>query len=101
MKDHRIRSLGGWVLDNDQDIDGPNGWIQWKGTSVCMDLHCVCGRMEHYDGDFFYFYECRCGRKYGVGMNVKLIELTPEILERYKTEIAQTDFKKDDSDDSE
>lgn len=21
----------------------PNGWIQWKGTDVCMDVYCSCG----------------------------------------------------------
>ena len=23
--------------------DKPHGWIQWKGTGVCMDVHCKCG----------------------------------------------------------
>jgi hypothetical protein len=56
-----------------------HGWIQWKGTDVCIDLHCVCGYQGHIDGDFFYYYECAaCGAKYAVGQNVKLIPLTPE-----------------------
>jgi hypothetical protein len=54
-----------------------HGWIQWKGTEICIDLHCVCGHHAHFDGDFFYFYECSsCHRKFAVGQNVKLIELT-------------------------
>ncbi len=57
----------------------PHGWIQWKGTDVCMDLHCVCGAHGHIDGFFFYHYACaKCGRKYAVGAHVPLIELTPE-----------------------
>jgi hypothetical protein len=56
-----------------------HGWIQWKGTSACIDLHCKCGALGHVDGAFFYAYECNaCGRKYAVGQVVKLIELTPE-----------------------
>lgn len=61
-----------------QTPDGQGcGWIQWKGTEVCIDLHCVCGHHGHFDGEFFYFYECpQCHRKFAVGQNVKLIELT-------------------------
>lgn len=57
----------------------PHGRIQWKGTDVCMDVHCVCGSHGHIDADFFYHYECKgCGRKYAVGEHVNLIELNPE-----------------------
>ena len=35
--------------------DGPHGWIQWKGTDVCIDLHCECGSHGHVDGDFVYY----------------------------------------------
>jgi hypothetical protein len=67
-------------MNDDFDVDGiPHGWIQWKGTEVCIDLHCVCGHLGHFDGDFFYFYECsECHRKYRVGQNIKLIELTSD-----------------------
>jgi hypothetical protein len=55
------------------------GWIQWKGTDACVDLHCVCGSHGHIDGYFLYHYQCAgCGRKYALGMNVPLIELTAE-----------------------
>jgi hypothetical protein len=34
-------------------------FIQWKGTDVCMDLHCpACQHHNHYDGDFCYFVQC-------------------------------------------
>jgi hypothetical protein len=57
----------------------PHGWIQWKGTEVCIDLHCVCGHFGHFDGDFFYFYQCpECGARYAVGMNIALIPLTEQ-----------------------
>lgn len=67
-------------LDNPNDI--PHGWIQWKGTDVCIDLHCACGTHGHFDGDFMYKVQCKdCGRKYVVGQNVKLIELdSPELI---------------------
>lgn len=65
---------------NDQaEIKGPHGWIQWKGTRVCIDLYCECGAHGHIDAEFFYFYECfNCHRKYGVGGTVKLVPLGPD-----------------------
>lgn len=54
----------------------PHGWIQWKGTDVCMDIYCDCGYTGHVDGQFFYHYRCvGCGRRFAVGQNVALIPL--------------------------
>lgn len=65
--------------------DTPNGWIQWKGTDVCIDLHCTCGYDGHVDSEFFYYYECPdCKGKYALSPNIALIPLTDE----------QTDFVK-------
>ena len=36
----------------------PHGWIQWKGTNVCMDIHCKCGMLTHIDADFAYHVKC-------------------------------------------
>lgn len=70
------------VYDQDGNQDVPNGWIQWKGTDVCMDIHCKCGENSHVDGDFQYFFVCpKCKTSYAVGCNVKMIELTPEQIE--------------------
>ena len=55
--------------------DTPHGWIQWKETDVCINLHCPCGYHGHVDGEFFYVYRCRCGQMYTVGANVKLIPI--------------------------
>jgi hypothetical protein len=67
------------VSSQDNPADGPHGWVQWKGTDVCIDLHCKCGFHGHYDGDFLYFWECPiCHAKYALGCNVKLIELTKD-----------------------
>lgn len=65
--------------DSDKFKGTPHGGIQWKGTDVCIDLHCVCGSHGHLDAEFLYHYECaKCHRKYALGMNVPLIELTEE-----------------------
>lgn len=67
------------VYGQDNPQGEAHGWIQWKGTNVCIDLHCKCGLMGHFDGTFLYFVECpECHRTYALGQNVKLIELTPE-----------------------
>lgn len=65
------------IYDQDFPVEGiSSGWIQWKGTYICVDVHCVCGYHDHIDGEFFYNYECAgCGRKFAVGHNIKLIEL--------------------------
>ncbi len=63
------------------------GWIQWKGTKVCMDLMCHCGHAGHVDGDFFYYYRCQaCGRLFAVGQNIRLIPLTDEQTKTAETE---------------
>jgi hypothetical protein len=67
------------VYKRDNPGEEPYGWIQWKGTDVCMDLYCKCGFQGHVDTDFFYHAFCpSCDRKFFVGCNIKLIELTPE-----------------------
>lgn len=58
----------------------PKGWIQFKGTDLCMDVHCKCGELTHVDGDFIYFVKCvHCGTTYEINGHVELIE-TPEEL---------------------
>ena len=75
------------VYSQDNPEGDAHGWIQWKGTNVCVDLHCKCGCHGHIDGGFFYFYECPgCETKYAVGQIVKLIALTPEQAEHVKKE---------------
>jgi len=67
------------VYSQDNPKGEAHGWIQWKGTDVCMDMHCKCGYHGHMDTDFLYHYMCpKCERKYAVGSNVKLIELNEE-----------------------
>ena len=75
-----------------QSSDEPHGWIQWKGTDVCIDLHCACGGFDdesgnpvgHYDGYQMYAVECRfCGRIYRVMQNVGLVEATTDEQKQY------------------
>ena len=66
------------VYGNDLKSES-SGWIQWQGTSVCMDVHCECGYHMHVDREFFFYYECAgCGQKFAVGQIVKLIPLNEE-----------------------
>lgn len=67
------------IYKQDNPRHESSGWIQWKGTDVCMDLRCKCGLFSHIDCEFFYAFECpNCHTKYAVGQNIKLIELTPK-----------------------
>jgi hypothetical protein len=57
----------------------PHSSIQWKGTDVCMDIHCACGELSHFDGDFCFFIKCpKCGRIYYCNPHIELIELEKE-----------------------
>ena len=57
----------------------PHGWVQWKETDVCMDLHCVCGELSHIDGDFAYNVKCgNCGTVFFCNGHIELIELKEE-----------------------
>jgi hypothetical protein len=70
------------VYSKDNSSERPHGWIQWKGTDVCMDVYCECGHHGHVDSDFFYYYECSaCHKKYAVGQTIKLIPLTQKQIE--------------------
>ena len=57
-------------------INKPHGWIQWKGTDVCMDIHCACGELSHTDGEFCYYVRCPyCGRIYFCNGHIEFIEM--------------------------
>ena len=57
----------------------PYGWIQWKGTDVCMDIHCECGKLTHIDADFLYHVKCSaCGRVYECDGHIALHKLDSE-----------------------
>lgn len=68
-------------IERDKTVPEPGesqGWIQWKGTDVCMDVHCRCGHHGHIDDSFAYFYLCpKCGVTFAVGQTVRLYALEP------------------------
>lgn len=85
------------VYRNDNHEGEAYGRIQWKGTDVCVDLHCKCGHHGHYDGYFLYFYKCpSCKMKYALGHIVKLIPLDDE--QATYVETTAIGFKTCDSD---
>jgi hypothetical protein len=54
----------------------PHGFIQWKGTDVCMDVYCKCGYSFHVDGYFSYSVKCpNCQSSYECDSHIKLTEL--------------------------
>jgi len=55
--------------------DKPHGWIQWKGTEVCMDVTCKCGEQFHIDAGFAYAVKCPyCGTLYMCNGHIQMIE---------------------------
>ena len=65
--------------------DQPHGWIQWKGTDVCIDLYCACGAHLHFDGTFLYHWICpHCQRHYESGSHVRMYEMTAEEIAESK-----------------
>lgn len=60
---------------NDVIFNGPHGWIQFKGTDICLDVHCKCGELTHIDGTFIYFLKCgACGATYELNGHIELVE---------------------------
>ena len=66
----------------EKDVVWSANWafIQWKGTTVCMDVHCECGHIGHICGvDFAYYWKCpECHTGYKVGTIIRIIPLTVE-----------------------
>ena len=70
-----------WHKDSEEHkgLGFGHGWIQWKGTDVCMDVHCPCGAHGHIDARFAYKIQCAvCKRVFSVGQCVHLYELSGE-----------------------
>jgi len=67
-----------WIIQ-DKHEDRPHGWIQWKGTEVCMDVNCKCGGLFHIDGTFVYHVKCpKCGTVFFCNGHIELIEIEQE-----------------------
>ena len=82
--------------DDAEIKDKAHGWIQWKGTVVCMDVHCKCGEHGHIDESFAYFYVCLgCGAKYAMSPNVRMIELTGDLLRHAEANVHPSTWKSD------
>ena len=64
-----------------EDYKGkPHGWIQWKGTDVCMDVNCKCGLRFHIDSEFAYQVKCpECKTLYTCNGHIQLIETEEEL----------------------
>jgi len=51
-------------------------FVQWKGTDVCLDFHCVCGMHGHVEGRFAYYLHCTsCGRTFEMPHTFALVEV--------------------------
>ena len=58
----------------------PHGWIQWKGTDVCMDVFCKCDYSLHIDSWFAYYIKCpKCGTVYQCNPHIELIEIEGDV----------------------
>jgi hypothetical protein len=56
-----------------------HGWIQWKGTEVCMDFWCTCGHHGHVDAEFAYYIRCvECGQVYMANGHIEMVPITAE-----------------------
>jgi hypothetical protein len=56
--------------------DRPSAFIQWKGTYVCLDGFCVCGKNFHLDADFAYAVSCpHCKRRYEMSAMIEMREM--------------------------
>ena len=77
------RDFYAWQETWDKVPEGtPHGWIQWKGTDVCLDFHCACGSHLHFDTYFLYAVRCLdCQRMYTVGAHVQVREIPKRFVD--------------------
>jgi hypothetical protein len=55
---------------------GPHTYIQWKGTDVCMDVHCSCGKRSHVDAEFAYHIRCpHCRQLWAMCSHVRMVAI--------------------------
>lgn len=76
-----LKRVNRLVSERPKDIS--YGWIQWKGTDVCMDVHCKYCVEEfnvfgHIDAEFAYYVRCSCGRVYALNGHIELVEVLKE-----------------------
>lgn len=80
-------------------MDAPSINIQWKGTDVCLDFHCICmseemGYSSHFDGRFAYYLRCnKCKRIYRLGTEVSITEISYENVLKEASEAAIQDVE--------
>ncbi len=86
-------------FDSEVPEEGQGGaWIQWKGTNVCMDVHCRCGAHGHVDDEFTYFYRCAaCKETFVVGAVVRLYPIAKDKVAEIASRCCVTDENPNDS----
>jgi hypothetical protein len=53
-----MRDRTGFLGGSPAAQEGPEVFLQWKGTDACFDFNCSCGWSGHFDGDFAYLVKC-------------------------------------------
>ena len=67
------------ATDRERELEKPFGRIQWKGTTVCMDIWCTCGELFHIDDEWAFYVKClKCGKTFYCGTKIELIEMGAE-----------------------
>ena len=62
-------------------------FLQWKGTDVCIDIHCPCGEHLHFDGYFAYTIECaHCHAVFNMPQDLQLEAHEPGWRNEYNHE---------------
>lgn len=62
-----------------RELPAPSAFIQWKGTDVCMDCFCLCGRGFHVDAEFSYAVKCpHCARIYEMSAMIEMREVSAD-----------------------
>lgn len=57
----------------------PYGHINWVYTNMCVSIHCECGKVSHYDGNFMHGIQCSyCKRIYHASPRIQLAKVEVE-----------------------
>lgn len=72
--------------------------IQYKGSNLCSDFHCKCGKDIHFCGEYFHHVKCgHCKSVYYLCPTIMVIELEEEpsfgTYMGYDCELGDPDWK--------
>lgn len=67
-------------------------FIQYKGSEICIDMYCSCGKDSHFDGDFARYVRCPyCQKVWELNSHITTTEVPAGTVEEFLIRAARRD----------